>query len=683
MRASIASPYRLRATEWELFGKDDVCIRGGQEPPPLPPGLKYRIDLIEYIQPPAKRDIESWVFEPPEYDHKKTLFYIPGSGSQEFSREDSCSVSAYLCAHLNCRVVMIKHRCGVDINTNEKLQFPLPNNDIHQVINFHLDAMDVSTHQIYIGGYSSGGLLAIMTALEATWHKINIDWLILIAPAVNLSKDHSKRLFENDANFMKREFYEAFIDAYIPTKTSSAHAAALSPLALSPEDYEQFPNCTVIVGGRDALLLEIIQFVQSLPRESQHGFYVSRGENHALPWRDREFLRQLRAPDAKSDAAHKLHVSRFTEILRISTPGELNERLAEFDIPDWRSKPEVLRRFLPKIPDVTDCSAAAVSHFRYFAKIEAGAPVSTVSIHLPTLLRVCNSLTMYYLCTLRDTGIAEQTLVVAERALELLFKNAGEWAGFWDLVLLEQTTLLNHRALQAKFDCQVDAMGQFGKDSCDLAERHGLRGVGYSAALTFQADGYFYREKPDLEAAEPLYRESYRVKEGCEDRKPIHFSGPLEDLANVKREQGEYDEAFKGYSRVHALNVGEYGRLSDADGNPPRGVAFLNRRMGDIALLKRNYLLAMILYARSTFSDLPEEDAISTFLLQVSKWLLNTSNEKPNPAFLRTLDRHIAYGHSNRVLLFIRTALASDGAASGAGGATAAAAAGRVPMARL
>lgn len=229
---------------------------------------------------------------------RQLLLYLHGGGWC-FGSIMSCSrFCTELCASADIMVAALDYRLAP--------QHPYPSalDDCCEALSFlasEAASLGIDTTRISIGGDSSGGNLAIVSALRS---EVGIRSLLLFYPVTNICPPYEPSWqtyadgYGCDANLM-----EAFSDAYVDrAERSNPH---VSPIHLTDNEIGRLPSTLLVAAERDVLYDQGKLFAERLHRQrvpvrhvtlagSIHLFITVQGQESAF-WRSvalaKEFLR--------------------------------------------------------------------------------------------------------------------------------------------------------------------------------------------------------------------------------------------------------------------------------------------------------------------------------------------------------------------------------------------------------
>jgi acetyl esterase/lipase len=219
-----------------------------------------------------------------------TVFFIPGTGFT--AREESCTEAfcSFLVEYSNWQVIVLDHRLAPEY------KFPIPYQDVSALFYFFtkVNAVNyrIDTSKVVLSGYSSGGNLASILAIDAKKNGCNILKNILISPLVDLSctiKGYEK-FEEADISCPDYRGFVKWIAAlYLPTNVSTTNPHA-SPLFLENAILEGSPPTDIIFSEHDFARGDGELFKEKLQacNVNTDGSHMFPDSYHRLLWSDPE-----------------------------------------------------------------------------------------------------------------------------------------------------------------------------------------------------------------------------------------------------------------------------------------------------------------------------------------------------------------------------------------------------------
>ncbi len=190
------------------------------------------------------------------------LIYLHGGG-WTFGSINSCArFCCSMAATGKVKVLAVDYRLAPE--------YPYPNGleDCMDAVSYahtHAAELNIDPAHITIGGDSSGGNLAIATALSAKCQGL-IESMVLFYPVTKAFADGSdswKRYAEGYA--LDASLMEQFNKAYIRERTS--YIPSVDVGTLPPDSLMQLPRALLISAGRDILYSQGKEFAQKAPKD--------------------------------------------------------------------------------------------------------------------------------------------------------------------------------------------------------------------------------------------------------------------------------------------------------------------------------------------------------------------------------------------------------------------------------
>lgn len=188
------------------------------------------------------------------------LLYLHGGGWC-FGSIMSCSrFCTELCANSNIMVAALDYRLAPEY------PFPCALDDCTEALQFlvrEATRLGIDTKRISVGGDSSGGNLAIVSALQSN---IAVHSLLLFYPVTNICPPYRASWQTYSEGYgCDAQIMEAFADAYVPATERSN--PLVSPLLLSDTEIARLPRTLLVAAQRDVLYDQGKQFVERLHRQ--------------------------------------------------------------------------------------------------------------------------------------------------------------------------------------------------------------------------------------------------------------------------------------------------------------------------------------------------------------------------------------------------------------------------------
>jgi acetyl esterase len=170
-----------------------------------------------------------------------TLLHIRGTGYNTSARYYSYITCSHLARKSGCQVIDIDHSLAPEDSYKTII------NEVHisyKSIIDHSSSLQIDVKKIAISGYSSGGNLAALAAIQAKKYKLPLSLQILISPITDLSRSLKKfRYFENRDSFpsaLALWFIDLFLQDNSVSKDSIASPFWSNDLAGLPPTYFLF-----------------------------------------------------------------------------------------------------------------------------------------------------------------------------------------------------------------------------------------------------------------------------------------------------------------------------------------------------------------------------------------------------------------------------------------------------------
>lgn len=134
--------------------------------------------------------------------------------------------------------------------------------DAYEWIISHTDAFDTTPDQISVGGDSSGGNLAISTALNV---KIKPCSLVVFYPVVKAYNDNSVSWNKYGSGFgLDSQLMNAFNDAYLKFSDTKEFHPLVSPFHAKETELRKLPPILMVCAGHDILRDQGIAFCRKI-----------------------------------------------------------------------------------------------------------------------------------------------------------------------------------------------------------------------------------------------------------------------------------------------------------------------------------------------------------------------------------------------------------------------------------
>lgn len=264
--------------------------------------------------------IPARVYLPPqEISPVPTLFYIPGTAFVAHESKFTQVVCSHICQRARCQVVVINHRLAPENPS------PTSYLDSYQVFKFFVgnkpvaDHFSVDRNRIALGGYSSGGNIAALMAIQANQDLIPVMLQILISPIVDLSRKLTKFLkWEEQDTDISEEFVNWFLDLYFSTDNINPEDPQVSPIRRSNHELKGLPPTTIVMAEYDRFRSDAEAYYEKL---NEAGVLTNRilleKENHSYLWHKLEIVEKI-ADNILKPAFHGQPIHSITPKHRLS-----------------------------------------------------------------------------------------------------------------------------------------------------------------------------------------------------------------------------------------------------------------------------------------------------------------------------------------------------------------------------
>jgi len=250
--------------------------------------------------------IPTRVYLPPEETAPvATLFYIPGTAFVARDSKFTQVVCSHICQRARCQVIVINHRLAPENPS------PTSYLDSYEVFKFFVgnkpvaDHFSVDRNRIALGGYSSGGNIAALMAIQAKQDHIPVRLQVLISPIVDLSRRLTKfSQWEEQDTDISEEFVNWFLDLYFSTENMNPEDPHVSPIWRSKNELKGLPPTTIVVAEYDRFRSDAEAYYEKL---TEAGVFTNRifldKENHSYLWHKLAIVEKI-ADDILRPAFH-------------------------------------------------------------------------------------------------------------------------------------------------------------------------------------------------------------------------------------------------------------------------------------------------------------------------------------------------------------------------------------------
>lgn len=222
-----------------------------------------------------------------------TLIYIPGTAFVALEENYTNFICSCIAQLTNCQVIAIKHKLAPEHNPISIL-----NGLYHVIKNLlsekHSTLLQIDRSRISIGGYSSGGTLAVLMAIKAKANGLVFNHQILISPVTDLSRTITKntkyQTFEDQDYVIHEQFVKWFLDLYLPNSIDRKNPT-LSPYWCNSEILKQLSATYLTFGEFDRFRGDAELYAQKL-RSINVPVYecMFSKETHGLLWKNNEVI---------------------------------------------------------------------------------------------------------------------------------------------------------------------------------------------------------------------------------------------------------------------------------------------------------------------------------------------------------------------------------------------------------
>ena len=222
-----------------------------------------------------------------------TLIYIPGTAFVALEKNYTNFICSCIAQLTNCQVISIKHKLAPE---NKPISIL---NGLYRVIkkilnNENSTLLQIDRNRISIGGYSSGGNLAILIAIKALRDGLVFNNQILISPITDLSRTISKNNkyleFEDKDYIISKQFVEWFLELYLQ-KSIDRINPNLSPYWCNTQILKQLSATYLTFGEFDRFRGDAELYAQKLRSINVPVYEIMfPKETHGLLWKNNEVI---------------------------------------------------------------------------------------------------------------------------------------------------------------------------------------------------------------------------------------------------------------------------------------------------------------------------------------------------------------------------------------------------------
>lgn len=222
-------------------------------------------------------------------DHERPLLLYLHGGGWCFGSIRSCSrFCTELCASADIMVAALDYRLAPES------PYPAAIEDCLEAIRYlSAHSKELGIGRISIGGDSSGGNLAIVSALQS---ECRVHSLLLFYPVTNMDRPYTRSWRRYGEGYaLDADIMEAFTDAYIPH--SGRGNGMISPLRMPDSSLARLPKTLLVAAERDVLYDQGRAFVRKLQKQQVVAQHVTlKGSIHlfiTVPGQNAAFYRSV------------------------------------------------------------------------------------------------------------------------------------------------------------------------------------------------------------------------------------------------------------------------------------------------------------------------------------------------------------------------------------------------------
>lgn len=221
-----------------------------------------------------------------------TLLYIPGNAFVASETDYTHFICSHIAQQSRCQVIVIKHRLAPEF------KFPIGLNDAYCIIKLLLlnsKSFNIEKSQVAIAGYSSGGNIAALIAINANKH-LSIARQILISPITDLSRSLKNfKEFEEQDTAISEHFVEWFLNLYVSDKINLKDPK-ISPYWEKDLNIQGLPVTDLIVGEFDRFRGDAELYKKKLSEQGNIvNHFMFKQENHSLLWYNKGVINNIAA----------------------------------------------------------------------------------------------------------------------------------------------------------------------------------------------------------------------------------------------------------------------------------------------------------------------------------------------------------------------------------------------------
>lgn len=227
-----------------------------------------------------------------------TFFYVPGTGFVAWETAFTNVICSHIAEKAHCQVIAIYHRLAPEN------RFSVGYKDAYRILRAILQTPEnffkIDRHGIALGGYSSGGNLAALMAIQAKKAKLPIRYQALISPIVDLSRSLThigkyKHLetFQDKDIAVTEEFVRWVIKLYLPDDIDPSNPS-ISPFWQSNASIKGLPPTDIIYGEFDRCRSDAEAYGEKLKAEHVSvNSLMFNGEDHSFLWYKMEVIETI------------------------------------------------------------------------------------------------------------------------------------------------------------------------------------------------------------------------------------------------------------------------------------------------------------------------------------------------------------------------------------------------------
>lgn len=276
---------KLEVMERDIhYHRQQVLTFKPKDSGPLPDVQTLSINFVR-----GREELTLRIFRPNKNaDNYPTLFYIPGTAFVAKETKFTELFARQIVDTTGYQVIALDHRLAPE-HTPEEIY-----SDVLELCkaSYISPEFKVDIRNVSLGGYSSGGNLAVRLALDLRKSNFALHELVLICPLLDLTgydklSENSNPIYlekQNQDKVIPESFIRWFLNLYMP-ESNSRQDPRYSPLKLSDAELQQLPAVSMVTGDHDRFRGQFNAFSGRLLKL---GHAVStrciEGEDHGWPW---------------------------------------------------------------------------------------------------------------------------------------------------------------------------------------------------------------------------------------------------------------------------------------------------------------------------------------------------------------------------------------------------------------